>query len=262
MFGVLAVLAASPLDGHAQAAEGDVDSLVVLALATNPALHAASARVEAAQARIGPAGTRPDPMLIAGVQNVPVSDPGFDDEMTMKMIGVGQTIPYPGKLGLRRRVAEREVEVARAALLGVSRQVERDVRDVYYELAYLARALEIVERNRDVLVGLIKVTEARYGVGAAGQQDVLRARMEASRLAESAVQLAEQRHAVLARLNGVLDRPSDAAVSRTAIPMRIVRAAVADAAAGVRFVSAALGARAADSPFPPVAELQALALQE
>jgi len=58
-------------------------------------------------------------MLMAGIQNLPLgsettasagghasvgpSIPG--DPMTMKMIGVTQTIPYPGKLSLRRQAA-------------------------------------------------------------------------------------------------------------------------------------------------------------
>src|SRR5439155_20653345 len=105
------------------------------------------------------------------------------DPMTMRMVGVGQTIPYPGKLSLRRRAAEREVEAAEAALDAARRQVTRDVKDACYELAFLDQALGIVERNSAVLANLIKVSEARYAVGTAAQQDVLKARVEATRLA-------------------------------------------------------------------------------
>lgn len=256
--------ALAPVAQHARSSPAsDIDSLVAHAVAVNPELRAARSRVDAARARVAPAGLRSDPMLMAGVQNFPVSEPGFgNDEMTMKMVGVGQTIPYPGKLGLRRRVAGREVEAAGAALVARTRQVARDVRDAYYELAFLDRAMSIVERNRDLLVTFIKVTEARYGVGMAGQQDVLRARVETSRLAESAVGLTEQRHAALARLNAVLDQPSDAPVTLPSIPARIAHAAVADSVRRVHFTSSALGARAADSPLPPVTELQEIALRE
>jgi outer membrane protein, heavy metal efflux system len=46
------------------------------------------------------------------------------------------------------------------------------------------------------------------------------------------------------------------------VPERVARAAVADSAHRVRFVSDALGARAADSPLPPLAELQEMAVRE
>jgi outer membrane protein TolC len=201
-------------------------------------------------------------MLMLGVLNVPVSDPGFADEMSMKMVGVGQSIPYRGKLALRRRIASLELSATEATLLGVERAIVRDLRSAYYELAFLDRALEIAERNRNVLMSLIEVSEARYGSGVAGQQDVLKARVEAGRLAETAVSLTERRLATLARLNAVLDRPSDSPVSNPSVPRRIARAAVADSMRDVRFVSAALGARAAGSPLPPVEALQALALRE
>ncbi len=253
----------------------NLDSLVARAIAVHPAIRAASSRVDAASSRVSPAGAWPDPMLMAGIQNLPVSRargaladphgapspvPSGADPMTMKMVGVSQTIPYPGKLSLQRRVAEREVMAAEASLDGTRRRIAREMRDAYYDLAFIDRALGIVGRNQGVLVSLIRVTETRYGVGTAGQQDVLKARVEASRLAETAVSLTEERRAALARLNALLDQPSDVPLAETAIPTRIVRAAVAGSASEIRFVSAALGARAADSPLPPLAELQEMAL--
>lgn len=81
-------------------------------------------------------------------------------------------------------------------------------------------------------------------------------------MAEQAVTLTEQHRAALAQLNAMLDQPSDAPVANPQIPERIVRAAVADSASHIRFVSAALGARAANSPLPTVDELQSLAIRE
>lgn len=242
--------------------QDQVDALIEAALAINPSLRAARERIAAARARVGPAGLRPDPKLDVGLRDFPLSRPGFYDNFTMKMVGLSQTIPYPGKLGLQRRAAEREFDATQAALAGATRQVARDVRDAYYDLAFTDRALDVVARNQRVLVDLIKVTEGRYAVGVAAQQDVLRARVEASRLAEQAVALTEQRRAALAQLNAVLDRPSDTPAPDPTVPTRIARAAVADSASHVRFTSVALGARAADSPLPPLAELQERALRE
>lgn len=242
-----------------------LDSLIATALRVSPVVKAAATRVEAAQHRVTPAGTLPDPVLMAGVQNLPLgTEPGMagPDPMTMRMVGIGQTIPYPGKLSLGRRVAEREVESAQASVDVARRQVARDVKDAYYELAFVDQALAIVDQNRDVLTGLIRVTESRYGVGAAGQQDVLKARVEATRLAETAVTLTEQLRSALARLNALLDQPSETARERAAVPARLVRAAVAPSAGEIRFTSTALGARAADSPLPPLAELQETAIHE
>jgi len=97
---------------------------------------------------------------------------------------------------------------------------------------------------------------------AAGLQDVVRARIEATRLGEEASALLEARRAALARLNALLDRPTDTPVDTVAIPDRVRRAAVADAPDDIRFASAALGSRAAGSPLPPLFELQERAVRE
>ena len=241
----------------------DLDSLLSRALATSPAVRAAALRVDAARARIGPATARPDPMLNAGIQNFPISRPGFSsDEMTMKTIGASQALPYPGKLALRRAVAERDVDVSRAGAELVRRQVQRDVKDAYYEVAFLDQALVIVERNEDVLGTFARTTEARYGTGVGAQQDVLKARVEAARLAETASDLTEQRRAAIARLNAQLTRTSEAPVARARIPGVLVRAAAGDSGLEPMFTSAALGARASGSPLRPLPELQQLAIDE
>ena len=250
-----------------------LDSLTALALAENPKIRAASERAEAARHRVLAAGTRPDPMLMAGIQNLPLgresvassmngaaSGERRPDPMTMRMLGVTQSIPYPGKIALRQRVADHEARSARLGVESARREVVRDVKDAYYELAFLDQGLAIVARNRDMVASIIRVTDARYGLGTIGQQDVLKVRLAASRLAETASSLAEQRHAALARLNALLGRTSETAVDGPAVPSRIVRAAAGSSPDDVRFVSDALGARAAGSPLPGLAELQEAAI--
>lgn len=98
--------------------------------------------------------------------------------------------------------------------------------------------------------------------GTGGLQDVVRARIEATRLGEEASALHEARRAALARLNALLERPTEAPIDSVAIPERVRRAAVADTPGEIRFTSATLGSRAADSPLPPLAALQERAVRE
>lgn len=242
-------------------AETQLDSLIAIALAHNPALHAARQRVHSAQSRVGPARALPDPMLSVGVMNLPVSEPGFSDFMTMKTVAAAQTFPFPGKRALAARSAEMEVRAAEATLDAVRRDVVAEVRTAWYDLALLDHTLAIMENNQNLLVNFIQVTESRYATGTGGQQDILKARVEASRLAEEAVATGEQRRGVLARLNAILDRPSSTPVVEPRIPQRIARAAIHQDPSRIRFLSASLGARAADSPLPPLEELQDRAIR-
>lgn len=250
------VLRASKADSGASA----LDSLVALARVSNPAVRAAAARVVAAHATIGPAGARSDPMLMVGVLDFPYGKPGFSDNFTMNMLRVTQTFPYPGKLSLATRAAEDDEAAARAALAQQRLDVERDVRDAYYELAFVRRARDIVQHNAEVLAGLSRITEARYSVGTSSQADVLRARVEIARLGDEAASLAAQERSTLARLNSVVNRPSATPVSTAVIPQEIARIAVADSGSHVHFSSAALGAAASDSPLLDVDSLGALAI--
>lgn len=246
----------------ADQAGNELDALVAEAMLVHPAIRAATDRVEAAGAAISPAGALPDPTLGIGITNLPYTEPGFGDLMTMKMIAVGQTIPYPGKLDLRRRVAKAWLAATEAELEAARWTVKHEVKVAYYELAYLDHALQVVRNNETLLANFIRATEARYGVGTGGLQDVLKARVEGGRLAEDAVMLTEQRRAALARLNAALDRPSETPVAQPRVPTRIARAAVSEAPSEIRFASATLGARALDSPLPPLSELQETAVRE
>jgi outer membrane protein, heavy metal efflux system len=250
---------------------GQLGDLLRLADSVNPSISAARNRVVASKARIGPATAWPDPMLMAGIQNLPLGKksaqgmamsalPG--DDMTMKMIGVSQTIPFPGKSRLRRQIADHEVDAAIAAVRTVSLEVQRDVKKSYFELAYLDRAIEIVNQSQPVLADVIRVAETRYAAGLAGQQDVLKARVEAARLGETASTLLEQRRSALAELNSLLDRESTAPVGTAQIPERVTRAALTTDPTRIRFATQVLGSRAADSPLPPLGTLQELALRQ
>jgi outer membrane protein TolC len=261
--GLLPVPAAAQVAPAGDAVTGDttvLDSLVAQVLAANPAVRVATARADAARAQMGPAGARSDPMLMAGVLNFPYASPGYTDNFTMNTVRLTQTFPFPGKLSLAEHAAQEDASAANAAVGQMKLDAVRDLKTAYYELAFVRQARAIVARSGTVIEGLISVAQARYTVGTAIQADVLRARVDAARLGEEAAMLDAEERDVLARLNAVLDRPSDTPVESATIPPRLVRLAGADSAVTVRFTSSALGAPPVNSPLLPVDSLQLLAL--
>lgn len=231
-----------------------LDSLVAVALDQNPSVGAAVERVRAAEARIPAAGARPDPVLSLSLRNLPVTEPGFDDFMTMKTIGLSQRLPYPGKLSLAQDAERSEARAAAAALEEVRLDVARQVRQAYYDLVFIDRGLEVVGRHADVLGTLVSTADVRYAVGAAGQEDVLQAQVETAALADEAAGLTERRHVVLAALNRLLNRPPLTPLEGVTIPDEVTVAAVR-APDRLSFVSMDPGARVANSPLRPLGEL-------
>lgn len=240
-----------------------LDAYVEIARAENPEIRAAGEAVEAARARARAAGLLPDPMLGVGLVNALVSEPlSSEDFMTMRMVQVGQRLPYPGKLALERQIAAWELAATEAERARVELEVVASVKRAYYELFFLDRALEVVRNNRELLADFVSVTEARYGVGTGGQQDVLKARVEESRLGDELVALAERRASAAARLNALLNRPSTTPVAEPALPETVERAAVPEPGTEVRFTAAALGSGGTSGPIPDLATLQRRAESE
>ena len=243
---------------HAQAANPgrssdpaqQLDSLMALARRESPAVLAAEARLRAARANVGPAGAFADPMLMAGVVNLPLGSPGFRDEMAMKMIGVEQTLPFPGKRGLRRAVAGHEAEMAKAELDQVRREAAKDVAGAYLELALADTVERLAQRQHRLLLAVARTAQASYAAGRGGQEEPLRIQTELVRLSGEVTALHVERVRALARLNALLGRDARVPIEVAGYPRRLQRAAGAEAATPVRFVDTTLGALAAPSPLP------------
>ncbi len=90
-------------------------------------------------------------MLEAGVLNLPINTFNFrQDDMTMKMLGLSQKLPFPGKRGLREDVAAKGAESAGFAYQETVNRVARDVRVDYYNLALVIESTGLVEKNKQI----------------------------------------------------------------------------------------------------------------
>jgi outer membrane protein, heavy metal efflux system len=227
-----------------------LDSLMGLARRGSPSVLAADARLRAARVNVGPAAAFADPVLMAGVVNLPLGSPGFRDEMAMKMIGLEQTLPYPGKRNLRRNVARHEVEMAEAELEQVRREAARDVAGAYLDLALVDTLERLAQRQHLLLLSVARTAQASYAAGHAGQEEPLRIQTELVRWSGEVSALRAERIRGLARLNALLGQDARIPVDVAGYPRRLQRAGATDATE-VRFADITLGAPAALSPLPP-----------
>ena len=80
-----------------------LQELVAEAARNSPEIRAAGNERLASQYRVSPAGALDDPMLEAGVLNAPLNSLRLNrEDMTMKMLGLSQKFPFPGKRDLRQ----------------------------------------------------------------------------------------------------------------------------------------------------------------
>jgi cobalt-zinc-cadmium efflux system outer membrane protein len=185
-----------------------VDVLVAEARRSNPEIRAAEAQWLAARARPVQAATLPDPMLEVAYHNESLDELALGEtEFAWLSIGASQEVPFPGKLRLKREIATREAERAHTELRRVELEVVARLKMAYAEYAHLQEVIALIERNKLLLQKLARTAEARYAVGDAIQQDVLKAHVELSLLLDRETKLEQQRRSETARLNALLDRP-------------------------------------------------------
>lgn len=191
---------------------------VQVARQANPSLHAARLQADVMAERVPQAGAWQDPQLTLSLMNRPVNGFGTAERMTMNQVQLTQMLPWPGKLRFgKERV--RHLAVAEALSADdVEAQLVSRVSTAYYELAYMDRAIAIMERTRDLLRGFFQVSQSMYAVGQGLQQDVLQAQVAVARMTEDLTVMRQNRVAVAARLNALLARDATEPIGALELP--------------------------------------------
>ena len=194
-----------------------LSSLIDEALTAHPTLVAADARRAAATERIAQERALPDPMVSAGYASVGLPLPGAglrSEPLANLSVMVSQTFPYPGTRALRASAAMREAEAV-APLVDMARlDIISRVKQLYYRLASVHATSDVLARNVQLLDTLLQVSEGRYAVGQAAQQDVIKAQTELSILELQQRRLNQERLALDTELNTLRGRPPLAVVGR------------------------------------------------
>jgi outer membrane protein TolC len=177
-------------------------TLVEEALLRNPDIQAARRRWEASQAIIPQVQSLPDPNLLLGFQNLPMLE-----RVEGPVYGFSQKFPFPGKLGLKGEVAARQADRIEQEYLATQLNVVARLKRHYWDLHFIHKGIEIVEKNKLLLMQFEKTANARYSVGRTAQQDVFRAQVELSRVLDRLAVLEQQKESLHAAINRILNRP-------------------------------------------------------
>jgi outer membrane protein TolC len=165
------------------------------ALTRSRQLPAQDAAVAAAREMAVAAGQRPDPVLRAGVDNLPVSGPDRyhigSDFMTMRRIGVMQELTRADKRQLRAAQYERAADKAAAEKSLVTANIERDAALAWLDLYYASRMASVAREGVSQAGLELQAAEGAYRGGKGSQADVFAAR--------SAIAAAEDRASEAAR---------------------------------------------------------------
>ena len=209
---VVVVSASANAQTPARTALADV---IAEALENNPDIAAAQKRYDAARQRPAQEGSLPDPMVSAGysANGRPWPGAGLGTEPTSNIgFMVSQEVPYPGKRDVRASIASREADADFQQIDAARLNVIARVKQAYYRLSYADAVTGVLTRNRELLDTLLKVSEGRYAVGRAAQQDVIKAQTQLSILELQIERVHQERATREGQLNALLNRPATAPI--------------------------------------------------
>jgi outer membrane protein TolC len=184
----------------------------------NPRVAAARSLAQAAQARVPGATRPPDPQVQLGFMNYMVPSLAPMPTLGMRQVQVMQMLPLGGKLGMAGRVAGAQASAAGERAQEVTWELRSELAMSFYDLYATDRRLDVMRGTVRLLQDIEKTASSMYRVGEGRQADVLRAQVEIARMVEDTVRMQAMRQTMVARLNALLDRPSDVPIGVPALP--------------------------------------------
>ena len=151
-----------------------LEGSIRLALDSNPELHAATGRIDAATGRAYQAKLWTNPELTLSAEDWPVNGGGgFSD--SKQTVGIAQSIPFAGKKKLDRQVGESGVRRSEAELSLLRLELVRDVKTAFYQVLAAERLVEVEGELVKVAESSAATARKRVAAGAAADQEQLRA---------------------------------------------------------------------------------------
>lgn len=193
----------------------DVDELLALVQKQNPELATLRLEADAATQRIDAADALPDPSFRIALQDFTNINSGAAASLLPSQVGstyyrVMQPLPFWGKRGLKRDIAEAQASQAQG-LTGVTwAELSARIKTDFAQYYLLSRSQKLTQEILDLTLNLERIAQSRYANGLAPQQDVIRAQLEQTGLRRDLVMLETERHHSMTRLNTMLLRAPSA----------------------------------------------------
>ncbi len=185
------------------------DSLFAIAARNNPGLKAQFKAYEQAMKQVPQQGALPDPMLSFGYF---ISQPETRLGPQIAKVSLSQSIPWFGTLKARRNAAALKAEAQFQMFLDARNKLQYLVAKAYYPLYELQRKIDFEKENAEILKSFLKTAQRMYQSGKGQMTDVIQVKMMLQESQTRIAVLEKERKPLLAKLNKLLDKESDAAV--------------------------------------------------
>lgn len=197
-----------------------------LVLAEQPGLLAEAAAIRALREQSVAAGQLPDPRLVAGVMQVPVSgDEALsfrDDDFTALSMGIAQEFPRAEKRRLRAAALDQQAAGAELELTELERRLRLEAGRAYLDVLGAALGAQLLERLTAEVARQREAAEVDLVAGRSVRSDVLEADVDMALTADRGRALRQREQAgraLLARwIGSAADRPVPSSLPASAAP--------------------------------------------
>lgn len=193
----------------------ELQAMITEAITQNIDLHISEKRWQILKAKESQIRSFDDPMAMLKVQNIPSSFPiVFDrDPMSAKVIGLSQTIPFPGKRSLNEKMAHQEAEAERWNMEQRKLEIGQMVKETVFGLWLVRREQQLIKQMLVLATKKVAISETRYATGELSQPELFRIRVEQMKMIDMKMVYSQQQARHEHYLNLLLYREPDTPVA-------------------------------------------------
>jgi cobalt-zinc-cadmium efflux system outer membrane protein len=211
-----------------QAEKVSLQEAIRLAMENNPNVLRARKEIDAAGGRILQAGRIPNPELEASWNETPTNFNIADADE--RDVGIRQQIEFPGKRSNRIDVATHERSIVEFVLERTKTLVTAQVKSAYYNLLLSQEVVRSLQEQIKLFKDLQDLLTSRYQAGQANYLDVIRVKVEITRLSNDLAEALRENRLRKSQLNLIIglsaDQPFEASDSLSYTPLSVDRDSV------------------------------------
>jgi len=204
----------------------NLPGLLAYAREHNPEFAAMRYEADAALQRVQPAAALPDPVLRTELMDITNQGTNKGASLLPSQVGgtryvLMQSVPWFGKRGLQREVAEAQLAQANGQTLATWSELSSKIKSAYAMYYYLSGSERLTRESLELMGSLEQVARTRYANGLGAQQEVIRAQVEQTGLRSELIELENEQHHSHTRLNTLLSRPALAELAHPSTMRRL-----------------------------------------
>ena len=200
---------------YASAAPLSLQSAEAIALRQNPGLGALTQKIAELRHKAVAVAQLPDPHLALGAANLPLNSFSMNQQqMSMLSVGLSQTFPSFGKLGLEGQQAGIEAQAAADTLRGQSAELVLLLRRAWLQALYTENAMATVRHQEQLEAESVQAALALYRSAQGSQAEVLRAQLARDSLANDITRLQAEQASDLAQIAQILNLPKPPSIEK------------------------------------------------